>query len=108
MSRPGKLKQRVEIFENQPVRDTLAGYNPNWVSVATTWARVEVETGTRALEYLQAYNGRPYTITLRQDIDINPNVTKVVYRGKDLIVNSVETNEDKFTYQIVRASEKIV
>ena len=108
MSRPGKLKHRIEVQENQPSKDTLGGYEPNWVSIATTWAKVDVETGTRALEYLQAYNGRPYTITMRQDIELNPNTMKVIYKGKDLIINSVETNEDKYTYQIVRASEKIV
>jgi len=108
MSRPGKLKQRIEIYESSLTRDNLGGYTNEWVSIATTWASVEVVTGTRALEFLQAYNGRPYTITMRQDIDINPNTTKIVYRGRDLIVSSVEPNEDKFTYQVVIATEKIV
>ena len=107
MGRTGKLKRRIEIFSPELTRDSLGGSTTAWVSVATTWARVDVDTGNRALEYLQAKNERPYTITMRQDIEVLPKY-KIVYNGADLIINSVELNEDKYTYQIIRASQKIV
>lgn len=107
MGRTGKLKRRIEIFSPTTTRDSLGGYVTTWTTVGTTWAKVEVDTGNRALEYLQAKNERPYTITIRQDIDVQPNY-KIVYNGFDLIINSIDLDEDKYTYQIIRASQKIV
>ena len=108
MSRPGKLKRRIQIQEATQVDSALGGTDTTWTTTRTTWAAVEVTTGTRALEYLQAKNERPYTVTLRQDVDINPNQNRILYGSRILIINSVEVDEDKYKYQIVNASEKIV
>ena len=107
MGRTGKLKRRIEIFSPTLVRDATGGYTTTWTSQGVTWARVDVDTGNGALECLQAKNERSYTITMRQDLEVLPKY-KIVYNGKDLVINSVELNEDKYTYQIIRASEKIV
>jgi head-tail adaptor len=107
MARIGKLKRRVEVFKPSLTLDTMGGSANVWESVGSTWAKVEEDTSNRGLEYLQARTDVPYNIEMRQDLEVKPNY-KITFDGGDLIISSVRLNLDKYTYQVIRATQKIV
>lgn len=105
MSRSGNLKRRIEIKRPSTVTDELGGQEVSYTSIGFFWAEVRRLNGSRGLENQQTTHGRPFSITIRQDIDILENDT-VEFNSQVLIVSSVERDFDKFKYQTLTANAK--
>lgn len=108
--RPGKLKERVQVWRSVLTQDAMGGSTDVPVLRQETYAQVQIDNGSRGLEYLQARNLRPYIITMRENVnlEINPNSDYLVWDGKRLTITSVDSDPDKLEYRVIRATRKIV
>ena len=109
MTRPGKLKQRVQIWKHNGTRDAQGGFVDAPTLVTTVYADVSIDIGNRGLEFDQAKNDRPYLVKMRENtlIVINPNTYFFIWETRELEINSVVPDPDRLKYQKIRATEKI-
>ena len=104
MSRPGGLKNRIEIFRPSTVVDAFGGSTVSLSSLGTFWASVDRVSGSRSLQYETTSFGRPYSIVLRQNIDIEED-DEIVFNSKTLVISSIERDDDRSRYQTIIANE---
>lgn len=98
----GELKQRITIEKSTASQDLSGEPVDSWSTVATVWAKVDMETKTGTDEKQLAdkkTNIRPtiFTIRLRDDID---EAMRIVYRSETYQILNIAEVQDR-TFQVI-------
>ena len=106
----GQMNQTLIIKSVNPTTDSGGGMTEGTpTTVATIWANIIPLTGSRALEFAQITNGKPYDITINYPIgDFTIDETNILtFDSRTLTIHSVvQIDESLKQYKII-AYEKV-
>lgn len=96
----GSLRDRVTIQQETRVEDGGGGASTVWIDIQTVYANVApVSSNTRIVALAQALMmTHKVTIRYRNDIDLQANRYRLLWRGQVLRIVSVTTPDPPRTY----------
>lgn len=80
--RAGELDRRITIQRLSVTRGNLGEELKGWTTVATVWAKVEVDAGGEEFRALQRTASQTARFTIRYRAGISPKDHRVVYQGR--------------------------
>ena len=93
----GTLRDRVELFSNNPNIGSSGGLTDNFVSLGTVWAQVKASAG----KLISIVDGRNSTtshaIVMRYRTDLKPG-DRLTYRGQNLEILSADDLNGRRAY----------
>ncbi len=65
MTTIGELNRRIEILQQEDVRDSYGGEVGEWLTIAMVWAKIEPKTGRESLVGDKVQSSQELSITMR-------------------------------------------
>ena len=103
--RPGRLRNRVELYTVSTVADGQGGFTSTPVLDSTVWADVQQFRGSQQLEFEQVMEAVGYGITVRNRTDVTTNWL-LKFGTRDLKVHTIERNFNDPEYMTIVAYER--
>ena len=104
----GRMNRKVAIYTVTATTDSQGGGTEAEALTRTVWGAVEPMTGSKALQYGQLTNGKPYTITIIKPSDLTiTEANYLIVESKTLAIHSVIEIELDGKYLEIIAYEKV-
>lgn len=93
------MRERVQIIEvNNDVADGIGGFTTTKTTVATVWARIEMQDGSRYGQYQTVENMNQFNITMRTGSYNLTTNNLINWKGQEYTIISVAKDEQyRFT-----------